>query len=153
MAGREGLEGFPRFGMPSQAGLKVGREGKLARFAVEMHLDADEITRIGARRLAQRRIDLHAEAAASGGDERGAGELAVHDSDYRDVLRLRALTAGIRAPHLLLQLSRDIIRHVNVPHHPDAINRRLKTVRFVRHAQRGLSYKVGQQDMPIDHGQ
>lgn len=34
---------------------------------------------------------------------------------------------------MLLQPARDVIRHVNVPHHPDAINRRLKTVGLVRH--------------------
>jgi hypothetical protein len=131
MARRERLKRFPSLWVRFQAGVEIGREGKVPRLAVEAQFHADQIANVGACCLAQRRIDLHAEASATGRDESGTRELAVHDGRDWDVLRRRRLAlcaCGTRGSHLPLKFACNLIRHINVPHHPDAVDGRLEAM-------------------------
>src|SRR5579863_1587996 len=144
MARRERLKRPPRLGMRFQAASEVRWERKLSRFAVDAKLDADKVTNVGARGFAQSRVDLHAKTAAAGRHQSGARQFAVHDGNHRDVLgfcRFDFCGCAASSSHLLLKLANDVVGHVDVPHHPDAIDRGLKTMEFDRHTQRRLSVK------------
>lgn len=50
-----------------QRGAKVGGDGQVARFTVELQLDLDGVSRIHVRGLAQGGVDLYAIASAACG--------------------------------------------------------------------------------------
>ena len=113
---------------------QVGGHRLFSRHAVQSQFHADHVANIGARRFAQRSIELDAITSAARRHQRNPRAAPIHIRDNRNVFRPCALGALARrfsraasrvplaASKLRDQRSRDSWWHVHVPHDPDLVN-------------------------------